>query len=97
MLELTPLETKILANLSLEDRDARKLGRILQDVVLVTGLSEDELLEFIPFGLEEEIILLRTEYNFTKFKKSLIAKLTKRNYPSPGLSAPIPETISPSL
>ncbi|MBM9501803.1 hypothetical protein JWG44_16220 [Leptospira sp. 201903071] len=97
MLELTPLETKILANLALEDRDARKLGRILQDVCLVTGLNEDELLEFIPFGLEEEIVLLKAEYNFTKFKKSLISKLTKRNYPSPGLSAPIPETIRPSF
>lgn len=96
MLELTPLETKILSNLALEDRDARKLGRILQDVVLITGLSEDELLEFIPFGLEEEIKLLKVEYNFALFKKALILKLTKRNYPSPGLSAPIPETIRPS-
>ncbi|XDD51799.1 hypothetical protein AB3N59_08800 [Leptospira sp. WS92.C1] len=96
MLELTELEIKILNILTLEDRDARKLGRILQDVGLVTGLNEDELLEFIPFGLEEEIRILKDEYNFSNFKKALIKKLTKRNYPSPGLSAPIPEVIRES-
>ncbi|MDV6234999.1 hypothetical protein CH379_005075 [Leptospira ellisii] len=96
MLEYTELEKKILSIVVLEDRDARKLGRILQDAALVTGMTEDEIVEFIPFGLEEEIKTLKTEYNFSIFKKALISKLTKRSYSAPGLSAPIPETIRPS-
>ncbi|PJZ55974.1 hypothetical protein [Leptospira barantonii] len=97
MLELTPLEIKILNLIPLDERDARKLGRILHDATLVTGLTEDEIIEFIPFGLEDEIQILKVEYNFNDFKKALISKLTKRNHSSPALSAPIPETIRPSF
>ncbi|TGM96398.1 hypothetical protein [Leptospira yasudae] len=96
MLELTELEKKILNLIPLDDRDARKMGRILHDATLVTGLTEDEIIEFIPFGLEEEIRILKSEYNFSAFKKSLVSKLTKRDHSSPALSAPIPDTISPS-
>ncbi|AYV54256.1 hypothetical protein [Leptospira kmetyi] len=97
MLELTQLEIKILNLIPLDERDARKLGRILHDVTLITGLTEDEIIEFIPFGLEEEIHILKVEYNFNDFKKSLVSKLTKRNHSSPALSAPIPDTIRPSF
>ncbi|TGK35153.1 hypothetical protein EHQ12_14945 [Leptospira gomenensis] len=96
MLEYTELEKKILSIVVLEDRDTRKLGRILQDTALVTGMSEDEIIDFLPFGLEEEIKILQTEYNFSAFKKALVSKLTKRTYSPPGLSEPIPETIRPS-
>ncbi|WP_016755859.1 hypothetical protein, partial [Leptospira santarosai] len=72
MLELNELEIKILNLIPLEERDARKLGRILHDVTLVTGMTEDEIIEFIPFGLEDEIHILKIEYNFNDFKKALV-------------------------
>ncbi|EMY77599.1 hypothetical protein LEP1GSC060_1202 [Leptospira weilii serovar Ranarum str. ICFT] len=97
MLELTELEIKILNLIPLDERDVRKLGRILHDVTLITGMTEDEIIEFIPFGLEDEIRILKIEYNFGNFKKALVSKLTKRDYSSPGLSAPIPEVVRPSL
>ncbi|EMM79828.1 hypothetical protein LEP1GSC037_4821 [Leptospira interrogans str. 2006001854] len=78
MLELSELELKILNLIPLEERDVRKLGRILQDVSLVTGMTEDEIIDFIPFGLEDEIHILKIEYNFNNFKKALVSKLTKK-------------------
>ncbi|AAN49320.1 hypothetical protein GS518_08925 [Leptospira interrogans] len=93
MLELSELELKILNLIPLEERDVRKLGRILQDVSLVTGMTEDEIIDFIPFGLEDEIHILKIEYNFNNFKKALVSKLTKKSYSPPGLSSPIPETV----
>ncbi|EMF83981.1 hypothetical protein LEP1GSC188_4397 [Leptospira weilii serovar Topaz str. LT2116] len=97
MLELNELEIKILNLISLEVRDVRKLGRILHDVTLVTGMTEEEIIEFIPFGLEDEIRILKIEYNFNDFKKALVSKLTKRSYYSPGLSTPIPDTLRESF
>ncbi|WP_078127912.1 hypothetical protein [Leptospira alexanderi] len=97
MLELNELEIKILNLIPLEVRDVRKLGRILHDVTLVTGMTEEEIVEFIPFGLEDEIRILKVEYNFNNFKKALVSKLTKRNYYSPGLSTPIPDTLRESF
>ncbi|EKR63808.1 MULTISPECIES: hypothetical protein [Leptospira] len=97
MLELNELEIKILNLIPLEVRDVRKLGRILHDVTLVTGMTEEEIIEFIPFGLEDEVRILKVEYNFNDFKKALVSKLTKKNYHSPGLSAPIPDTLRQSF
>ncbi|EMN43154.1 hypothetical protein [Leptospira weilii] len=97
MLELNELEIKILNLIPLEARDVRKLGRILHDVTLVTGMTEEEIIEFIPFGLEDEVRILKVEYNFNDFKKALVSKLTKKNYHSPGLSAPIPDTLRQSF
>lgn len=44
MLELNELEIKILNLIPLDERDVRKLGRILHDVTLMTGMTEDEII-----------------------------------------------------
>ncbi|WP_243393423.1 hypothetical protein [Leptospira perolatii] len=77
---------KLAVRISWNERDARKVLRVIADAVLVTGLTEIEILDFLPHGLEEEILELKENYDWPKFKKQLIGKLSKKDHSSPALS-----------
>ncbi|MGJ4788546.1 hypothetical protein EHQ52_01100 [Leptospira koniambonensis] len=75
------------------ERDIRKILRVVSDSSLVTGLSEEETLDFLQYGFEEELSSLKQTYDWTLFKKRLISKLSKRETKAPGLSVLHPDLI----
>ncbi|TGK38951.1 hypothetical protein [Leptospira andrefontaineae] len=75
------------------ERDIRKILRVVSDSSLVTGLSEEETLDFLQYGFEEELDSLKQTYDWTLFKKQLVSKLSKRETKAPGLSVLHPDLI----
>lgn len=75
------------------ERDIRKILRVVSDSSLVTGLTEEETLDFLQYGFEEELDSLKETYDWTQFKKQLVSKLSKRETMAPGLSVLHPDLI----
>ncbi|PKA15204.1 hypothetical protein [Leptospira haakeii] len=73
------------------ERDIRKILRVVSDSSLVTGLTEEETLDFLQYGFEEELNSLKQTYDWTLFKKQLVSKLSKRETKAPGLSVLHPD------
>ncbi|TGM98749.1 hypothetical protein [Leptospira dzoumogneensis] len=73
------------------ERDIRKILRVVSDSSLVTGLTEEETLDFLQYGFEEELDSLKQTYDWTLFKKQLVSKLSKRETKAPGLSVLHPD------
>ncbi len=79
--------------LTWNERDIRKILRVVSDSCLVTGMTEQETLDFLQYGFEEEVSELKLTYDWTKFKKKLISKLSKRETKSPGISILHPDLV----
>ncbi|EMK01973.1 hypothetical protein AB3N61_08115 [Leptospira sp. WS58.C1] len=75
------------------ERDIRKILRVVSDSSLVTGLTEEETLDFLQYGFEEELDSLKETYDWTNFKKQLVSKLSKRETKAPGLSVLHPDLL----
>ncbi|TGK02300.1 hypothetical protein EHO58_16805 [Leptospira selangorensis] len=75
------------------ERDIRKILRVVSDSSLVTGLTEEETLDFLQYGFEEELDSLKQTYDWTLFKKQLVSKLSKRETKAPGLSVLHPDLL----
>ncbi|GBF37507.1 hypothetical protein [Leptospira johnsonii] len=75
------------------ERDIRKILRVVSDSSLVTGLTEEETLDFLQYGFEEELDSLKETYDWTQFKKQLVSKLSKRETIAPGLSVLHPDLL----
>ncbi|TGM11316.1 hypothetical protein EHQ81_16680 [Leptospira selangorensis] len=75
------------------ERDIRKILRVVSDTSLVTGLTEEETLDFLQYGFEEELDSLKQTYDWTLFKKQLVSKLSKRETKAPGLSVLHPDLL----
>lgn len=75
------------------ERDIRKILRVVSDSSLVTGLTEEETLDFLQYGFEEELDSLKQTYDWTLFKKQLVSKLSKRETKAPGLSVLHPDLM----
>ncbi|TGJ99260.1 hypothetical protein EHO59_15400 [Leptospira semungkisensis] len=75
------------------ERDIRKILRVVSDSSHFTGLTVEETLDFLQHGCDEEIELLKQTYDWTLFKKQLISKLTKREITPPGLSVLHPDLM----
>ncbi|MEI1278261.1 hypothetical protein V6Z05_08035 [Leptospira venezuelensis] len=73
------------------ERDIRKILRVVSDSSLVTGLTEEETLDFLQYGFDEELNSLKQTYDWTLFKKQLVSKLSKREMKAPGLSVLHPD------
>ncbi|EIE01673.1 hypothetical protein [Leptospira licerasiae] len=73
------------------ERDIRKILRVVSDSSLVTGLTEEETLDFLQYGFEEELDSLKETYDWIQFKKQLVSKLSKRELKAPGLSVLHPD------
>ncbi|TGK13854.1 hypothetical protein EHO60_00410 [Leptospira fletcheri] len=82
---------KLTSVLIWNERDVRKVLRVVSDTSLLTGMTEQEVVDFIQYGFEEEISELKQTYDWTRFKTRLVGKLSKRTHEPPGLSVLHPD------
>ncbi|TGL90890.1 hypothetical protein EHQ68_05610 [Leptospira congkakensis] len=77
MIQLTEFEKKLLETFSLSDRDARRLLRVIQDLSIVVGMDHEEIYDFMRYGVENELEILKTDYNWEHFRIRIQKKLKK--------------------
>lgn len=77
MIQLTEFEQKLLETFALSDRDARRLLRVIQDLSIVVGMDHEEIYDFMRFGVENELEILKTDYNWEHFRIRIQKKLKK--------------------
>lgn len=77
MIQLTEFEKKLLETFTLSDRDARRLQRVIQDLSIVVGMEHEEIYDFMRFGVENELEILKTDYNWDHFRIRIQKKLKK--------------------
>lgn len=77
MIQLTEFEKKLLETFTLSDRDARRLLRVIQDLSIVVGMDHEEIYDFMRFGVENELEILKTDYNWEHFRIRIQKKLKK--------------------
>lgn len=79
MIKLTEFELQLLETFSLSDRDARRLDRVINDLSTIVGMEPGEIFDFMRFGIEQEFIDLKIDYNWEKFRIKIQRKLKKSN------------------
>ncbi|MEM7179362.1 MAG: hypothetical protein AAF518_00525 [Spirochaetota bacterium] len=72
---LGEIERKIQANFHFNEKDSKQMLRVLQDVEQETGMSVQEILDFIVHGGAEELSLLHENYDWRAFKRSIQRRL----------------------
>ncbi|EMY70014.1 MULTISPECIES: hypothetical protein [Leptospira] len=77
MIQLTEFEKKLLETFTLSDRDARRLQRVIQDLSIVVGMEHEEIYDFMRFGVENELEILKSDYNWEHFRIRIQKKLKK--------------------
>lgn len=77
MIQLTEFEQKLLETFALSDRDARRLLRVIQDLSSVVGMDHEEIFDFMRFGVENELEILKRDYNWEHFRIRIQKKLKK--------------------
>ncbi|PJZ85660.1 hypothetical protein [Leptospira harrisiae] len=77
MIQLTEFEKKLLETFTLSDRDARRLLRVIQDLSIVVGMDHEEIYDFMRFGVENELEILKRDYNWEHFRIRIQKKLKK--------------------
>jgi hypothetical protein len=75
--ELTIFESKIATQLVLNDRDSRRMDRVISDVSQTTGMDKQEVLEFLIYGAEKELDQLQISYDWEFFRRKIESKLKK--------------------
>ncbi|MDZ4725784.1 MAG: hypothetical protein SH817_06485 [Leptospira sp.] len=78
MIKLTDFEIQLLETFHLSDRDARRLDRVINDLSIVVGMDQTEIFDFMRFGIEQEFIDLKVDYNWEKFRIKIQRKLKKQ-------------------
>ncbi len=76
-MELTAFESNISSKLVLNDRDSRRMDRVISDVSQHTGMEKQEVLEFLIYGAESELIQLQVSYDWEFFRRKIESKLKK--------------------
>lgn len=76
-MELTFFESKISNNLTLNDRDARRMDRVISDISQNTGMEKQEVLDFLVYGAEKELHQLQVSYDWESFRRLIQSKLKK--------------------
>lgn len=76
-MELTFFEAKISSNLVLNDRDSRRMDRVISDLSQNTGMEKQEVLEFLIYGAEKELEQLQVSYDWEMFRRQIQRKLQK--------------------
>ncbi|MBP7282280.1 MAG: hypothetical protein KBA66_11935 [Leptospiraceae bacterium] len=76
-MELTLFESKISDNLTLNDRDSRRMDRVISDISQNTGMEKQEILDFLVYGAEKELEQLQVSYDWEKFRRQIQSKLKK--------------------
>jgi hypothetical protein len=77
LIKLTEFELQLLETFSLSDKDARRLDRVIADLSIVVGMDAYEIFDFMRFGIEQEFIDLKSDYNWEKFRIKIQRKLKK--------------------
>lgn len=72
---LSPLEALTIEVFSFKEKDAKRLVRVIEDLSLVTGMTNNEIFDFMRFGAEEEFAILKEDYNWEKFRIRLQKRL----------------------
>jgi len=75
--ELTFFESKISNNLTLNDRDSRRMDRVISDISQNTGMEKQEVLDFLVYGAEKELQQLQVSYDWESFRRLIQSKLKK--------------------
>jgi hypothetical protein len=75
MIQLTEFERKIQEILSIGDKEARKMDRVLSDLTQSVGMEKLEILEFLCYGAVEELKELELNYDWVRFQKKILKKL----------------------
>jgi hypothetical protein len=75
--ELTVFESKISGNLILNDRDTRRMDRVISDLSQNTGMEKQEILDFLVYGAEKELKELQISYDWEFFRRKIQGKLKK--------------------
>ena len=76
-MELTFFESKISNNLILNDRDSRRMDRVISDISQNTGMEKQEVLDFLVYGAEKELQQLQVSYDWETFRRLIQSKLKK--------------------
>jgi len=79
LIQLTEFEKQLLETFSLSDRDARRLDRVIQDLMIVVGMEKSEIFDFMRFGIEDELEDLKKDYHWERFRIRIQKKLKKQN------------------
>jgi hypothetical protein len=79
LIQLTEFEKQLLETFSLSDRDARRLDRVIQDLMIVVGMEKSEIYDFMRFGIEDELEDLKKDYHWERFRIRIQKKLKKQN------------------
>lgn len=74
---LTLFESQISSHLILNDRDSRRMDRVISDVSQTTGMNKQEVLEFLIYGAENELKQLQISYDWEFFRRKIESKLKK--------------------
>ncbi|MBE7412551.1 MAG: hypothetical protein L6Q54_10435 [Leptospiraceae bacterium] len=74
-MNLSEFELKISTNLSLSEKDSRKMDRTLDDIAQEIGMDKFEILDFISYSADEELKNLQFNYNWEIFRNKLIKRL----------------------
>jgi hypothetical protein len=75
---MNQFELRIQENLRLNERDTRRMDRVITDVSEVSGMEKTEILDFLIFGADKELEDLKENYNWEKFRIKLQSKFIKR-------------------
>jgi hypothetical protein len=76
-MRLEPNELLLLELFSLSEKDAKRLYRMVEDISLRSGMGDQEIIDFLKFGAEEEFKTWKQDYNWASFQKSIEQKLSK--------------------
>jgi len=97
-MKLTPNELRIQETFQCNDRDSKKIHRVITDVGNLSGMTWEEVYDFLCFGVEDDLIHLWESYDWIHFQKSILKKLKKTEDAPPErpqpLSKPIPEFLT---
>jgi len=77
LIKLTEFELQLLETFSLSEKDARRLERVIADLSIIVGMDQNEIFDFMRFGIEQEFTDLKADYNWEKFRIRIQKKLKK--------------------
>lgn len=78
MIKLNEFELKIKDKLSLTDKDCLKMNRALEDISQINGMGKIDILEFMEFGAKEELEDLEENYDWNRFQRKILYKLSAK-------------------
>lgn len=76
-MELTAFESQISINLSLSEKDSRRMDRVISDISDNVGMTKQEILDFLMFGSTLELEALHLSYDWESFRRKIQSKLRK--------------------